>query len=171
MTSLTVCIKYFEAMPSMGASPGVAVELLVAGTGPQEAALRQLAQDVQVANRVSFIGTLGYPDEFLAMLRTVDLVLLTNLNDEQPRVLFDAISQGCIPVCPDSRPYRSLRLPGAVLYRHGQAESLAATVLALVRQPELSELRSALDVIARASTIGSMHRSRLRWVESHVLAW
>jgi glycosyltransferase involved in cell wall biosynthesis len=158
-----------EAMPLMATLPGVAFELLVAGTGPEEAALRQLAQGADATSRVSFIGTLGYPEAFLALLRTIDFVLLTNLNDEQPRVLFDAISQGCIPICPDSRPYRSLKLPGAVFYRHGDARSLAETLLALVSQQDLSELRSELEATVRAFTIESMHRSRRRWVELHVL--
>lgn len=158
-----------EALPLLDANQEINMELLMAGVGPEDAALRELARRVGVSSQVSFIGALGYPDEFLAMLRGIDFMLLTNLNDEQPRVLFDAISQGCIPICPDSRPYRSLKLPAETLYRHGDAGSLASVLLALVERPDLAELRSKLDWIARASTIESMHRSRRQWIETRVL--
>jgi glycosyltransferase involved in cell wall biosynthesis len=82
--------------------------LSILGEGRERENLDRLVRDHGLADRVRFADTFSYPDPFLAQIGRHDLRLLTNLNDEQPRVIFDAISQGLAPICPDSRPYREL---------------------------------------------------------------
>jgi glycosyltransferase involved in cell wall biosynthesis len=151
--------------------PDLSFELDIAGVGPEEAALR--AQAVAMAAHadapVRFVGALPYPDAFFAFLREVDVVLLTNLNDEQPRLIFDAISQGCLPVCPDSTPYRSLGLPPELLYRRGDVDSLAQCLTTLLMSGRRPALRARLIEIANGATIEAMHRVRRDWVREQVL--
>ena len=97
------------------------------------------------------------------------MVLLTNLNDEQPRLIFDAISQGCLPVCPDSTPYRSLGLPPELLYRRGDVDSLAQCLATLLMSGRRPALRARLIEIANGATIEAMHRVRRDWVREQVL--
>ncbi|MES2993998.1 MAG: glycosyltransferase [Pseudomonadota bacterium] len=158
-------------MPLAARLPGVPLELDIAGVGPEEEALRAQAAGlpVQTDTPVRFVGALAYPDAFFAFLRQVDVVLLTNLNDEQPRLIFDAISQGCLPVCPDSTPYRSLGLPPELLYRRGDVDSLAQCLAALLASTERPALRARLVEIANGATIEAMHRVRRDWVREEVL--
>ena len=146
------------------------VTLEIAGSGPEEAALRELALRTEAAARIAFVGTRTYPERFFALIRNADIVLLTNLNDEQPRLVFDAISQGCIPICPDSLPYRSLGIPVELLYAQGDAEALAQCIAGVARHPQRASLRRRLRAIAQGATIEAMHLTRERWVRVHVLA-
>ncbi|CAM5797514.1 glycosyltransferase [Rhizobacter fulvus] len=149
--------------------PGVPLELDIAGVGPEEAALRAQAAATPIDVPIRFVGALPYPDEFFAFLRQVDVVLLTNLNDEQPRLIFDAISQGCLPVCPDSLPYRSLGLPPELLYRRGDVDALAHCLTALLNSADRPALRRRLVAVAQGATIEAMHRVRRDWVRDQVL--
>jgi glycosyltransferase involved in cell wall biosynthesis len=93
-----------EALALMAPQLGAATPpLSIFGQGPAESDLRALAQARRREHAgvdVRFEGTRAYPHEFLQAIAAFDLVLMTNLNDEQPRLVFDAISQGVIPLCP-----------------------------------------------------------------------
>ena len=156
-----------EAVARAGAA-GTPVALDVIGAGPEEGALRRLAEAEGIAGRTRFLGPLGYPGPFHAALDDVDYVLLTNLNDEQPRVLFDAMARGAIPLCPASPACRALGLDGRVYYAQGSAEALAERLLALVRMPEGERraLREGLRRAALARTIATMHAERRDWLLS-----
>jgi glycosyltransferase involved in cell wall biosynthesis len=161
-----------DALPALAARlPTVPLALDIAGVGPEEEALRAQAAALgpQTDAPVHFIGGLSYPDAFFAFLREVDVVLLTNLNDEQPRLIFDAISQGCLPVCPDTLPYRSLGLPPELLYQRGDVDSLAQCLAALLTSTDRPALRARLIEIANGATIETMHRVRRDWVREQIL--
>ncbi|MES1207901.1 MAG: glycosyltransferase, partial [Pseudomonadota bacterium] len=93
--------------------------LTILGEGPERAALQELVDGHGLADRVTFGGTFEYPTAFHRELGRHDLLLLTNLNDEQPRVVFDAASQGVLPVCPDTAPYRALGVDADLRYERG----------------------------------------------------
>jgi glycosyltransferase involved in cell wall biosynthesis len=145
------------------------VTLVIAGQGPEEPALRQQAETLQLQEVVEFAGTFAYPGPFFELLRRQDIVVLTNLNDEQPRLVFDAISQGCLIVCPDSLPYRALGIPERLLYRRGDPQALAAAAAHAIASLDDLALRSELDVLVRNATIETMHERRREWVQSTVV--
>lgn len=152
-----------------GDSPRIPMTLTIAGRGSEEASLRALTAALELQDRVKFAGTFAYPDPFFEFLQTQDLVVLTNLNDEQPRLVFDAISQGCLIICPDSLPYRGLGVPEPLLYRRGDSAALADAIrraIALIGDPAL---RIELEHMARAATIETMHERRREWLEATVL--
>ena len=138
--------------------------LLIAGQGPEEAALRTQVESLGLRDTVEFVGTFAYPGPFLEFLRSQDIVVLTNLNDEQPRLVFDALSQGCLIVCPDSLPYRALGIPERLLYRRGDAGALADVLTHAAASLRDTALRDELDGMARDATIESMHERRRDWV-------
>jgi glycosyltransferase involved in cell wall biosynthesis len=143
--------------------------LLIAGRGPEEAPLRARCAELGLEDQVRFAGTFAYPGPFFEMLRGQDVVVLTNLNDEQPRLVFDAISQGCLIVCPDSAPYRALGIPERLLYRRGDALALAQALAHAIASLEDASLRAALDALARVATIEGMHQRRRDWVQATLL--
>ena len=111
------------------------------------------------------MGGVPYPEGFFAFLDAQDIVLMTNLNDEQPRLIFDAISRGCIPLCPDTPPYRSLGLDPRILYAQGSAEALAERLRALADRDLRVALSESIAELARTYTVSAMHRARLAWMD------
>ena len=149
--------------------PGGGPWLTILGAGPEREALEAQVEAAGLARRVTFAGTRAYPGPFFEALRPMGLVLLTNLGEEQPRLVFDAISQGCLPVCPDSPAYAALGLPPEVTYRRGDAGALAEAVERLQRLPDPGRLWRQLLRVARPYTLEAMHRARAQWVEAEVL--
>ena len=138
--------------------------LTILGKGPALEDLNAMVQANKLQNTVSFDGVRAYPDEFFAELTNFELVLLTNLNEEQPRLIFDAISQGLIPICPDSAAYQHLKLPAGILYKKGDAHSLALTWLAFCDCVAVAKMMQQLRPIAFQYTINAMHQKRSLWI-------
>jgi hypothetical protein len=141
------------------------------GAGPELAALRQQVEHSDLSQVVKFKGVLAYPQPFLNQIRSYGVMLLTNLNEEQPRLIFDAISQGTLPICPDTRPYVALNLPRALLYKVGDDEDLGLTLNRIWKSTadELNGYWSELFAIAELCTLNAMHRSRASWIENDIL--
>jgi glycosyltransferase involved in cell wall biosynthesis len=159
-----------DALPRLiERSPGEAIRLVIAGQGPEEGALRKKCTELGLDAAVSFAGTFGYPGPFFEMLRQQDIVVLTNLNDEQPRLVFDAISQGCLIVCPDSTPYRGLGIPAELQYRRADSADLATAIERACSRLDDLDLREKLRSLVLDATIESMHRKRHDWVRRTVL--
>lgn len=147
---------------------GQNVTLNLIGIGAEEARLKQIALTSGINDRTVFSGQLAYPEPFFQALRNADFVLLTNLNDEQPRLIFDAIAQGAIPVCPRHPAYKALNLDPRVLYEQGSATDLRETLSRLVSlsDEERKEIRVAMIKVAQDRTLESMHARRRDWVLS-----
>jgi len=155
-----------EALAYLKKEHGVSMELSILGKGADLNRLEGSVESNNLSSTVTFEGVLSYPDAFFVKIRRYELMLLTNLNDEQPRLIFDAISQGLIPVCPDSSSYISLGLPKEVYYKTGDSESLAFKLLELSDGKLLSRLLTQLRPFAIKYTINSMHQQRVNWVKS-----
>lgn len=151
---------------TMKTVPNIVLDVI--GVGAEEMPLRRLAKDRSITDRTRFLGQLDYPNAFFAALRDADYVLLTNLNDEQPRLIFDAISQGAIPICPNNAACGELGLEPIIYYKAGSAASLSETLKNLIRTPEseLKPVRLSLIEIAKSRTIKTMHEQRREWVLS-----
>ncbi len=153
-----------EALVHIKKSAKVLPTLNILGKGPALDDLNTMVQANKLENIVSFDGVRAYPDEFFGELRNFELVLLTNLNEEQPRLIFDAISQGLIPICPDSAAYQHLKLPAEILYKKGDAHSLALTWLAFCDCVAVTKMMQQLRPMAFQYTINSMHQKRAQWI-------
>ena len=153
-----------EALMHIKKSAKVLPTLNILGKGPALDDLNTMVQANKLENIVSFDGVRAYPDEFFAELRNFELVLLTNLNEEQPRLIFDAISQGLIPICPDSAAYQHLKLPAEILYKKGDAHSLAMTWLAFCDCAAVAKMMQQLRPMAFQYTINAMHQKRSQWI-------
>ena len=153
-----------EALVHIKKSAKVLPTLNILGKGPALDDLNTMVQANKLENIVSFDGVRAYPDEFFAELRNFELVLLTNLNEEQPRLIFDAISQGLIPICPDSAAYQHLKLPAEILYKKGDAHSLALTWLAFCDCVSVAKMMQQLRPMAFQYTINAMHQKRSQWI-------
>ena len=138
--------------------------LTIIGEGAERDRLATQAADAGL-DAFRMMGGVPYPEGFFAFLDAQDIVLMTNLNDEQPRLIFDAISRGCIPLCPDTPPYRSLGLDPRILYAQGSAEALAERLRALADPDLRVALSESIAELARTYTVSAMHRARLAWMD------
>ena len=161
MKGVHLAIEALEHIKQLGKS---LPSLSILGKGPAFDDLNAMVHTNQLQNTVSFDGVRAYPNDFFAELRNFELVLLTNLNEEQPRLIFDAISQGLIPICPDSAAYQHLNLPAETLYKKGDAHSLASTWLAFCDAAAVTNMLRQLRPTAFQYTINAMHQKRAQWV-------
>lgn len=69
------------------------VELRIAGDGPMEAELRQLARDQRVENRVHFLGRLDRPD-LVKAYNVADVLVLASSREGMANVLLESMSCG-----------------------------------------------------------------------------
>lgn len=143
--------------------------LTILGDGPERANLESQAAAMASPGRVSFTGKLNYADEFPAALREHEMVLFANLNDEQPRAVFDGIAAGCIPICPRIDAYIVMGLPEQLYYPRGDEGALADVVLRIDALEDKSALLAELRRVAERFTFESMHEERASWIEREVL--
>lgn len=160
-----------EALALLRASQPLEFTVSIFGAGPERAALERQVDAAGMAGIIHFQGTRAYPKPFFDDLGAHGLVLLTNLNDEQPRLIFDAISQSTLPMCPDSPAYQSLGLPQRLRYEAGNSESLAHAVAQIweCSEHELKACWNELFNMAERFTLDSMHARRSEWIRTHVL--
>ena len=81
---------------------GVAAELAIAGHGSHEAKLRALAQALQIAPHVRFLGTLPQ-DRLARLLRLSDVFAIMSTSETQSMVLLQAMASGVPVVAADTR--------------------------------------------------------------------
>lgn len=119
--------------------------LLVAGTGPEEGALKRLANELGIALQVHFAGRLER-EEMAQRLRESRIALNPSLADNMPNSVLEALASG-VPVV-------STRVGGvpfivrdgdtALLVPPASPAAMAAAILRLLRDPALAEgMRSA----------------------------
>jgi glycosyltransferase involved in cell wall biosynthesis len=73
------------------------VKLLVVGTGPQKSKLDQLITDLNLTDRVSFLGELDHW-KIRELYSSADLFILSSWNEGLPFALLEAMSCECISV-------------------------------------------------------------------------
>ena len=143
-------------------------DLLILGEGEEHDNLERQVQKNELENNVKFGGMRSYPDSFFETIRAYDLMLLTNLNDEQPRLIFDAISQGLIPICPDSKQFRALNLGDPVYFKQGNVSSLASVIKNVAYLKDYRPVLNALLSCGIESTLDTMHIERRKWISGTI---
>jgi glycosyltransferase involved in cell wall biosynthesis len=148
-----------DAILALGQLPRDAV-LCIVGSGPEERALRAMADARGAADRVFFAG---YSDEALRYLRSFDLLVLPSRRESLPVVLREAGMLRLPVVAADVGGVSEIVVPGetGLLYRSGDVDALAAGI------------RSLLDAPERAEQMGARARARVlerfsldRWLDA-----
>lgn len=74
------------------------LRMFLAGTGEDEDKLKQLAQQLDVTEKVVFCG---WVTEIAMFFAAMDITLLTSLSETFPYSILEGIREGCVPVCSD----------------------------------------------------------------------
>ncbi len=147
-----------------GPPDGARIRLEILGEGPQKEELVDRVEQNGLEDAVHFGGMHAYPGPFFKAIGCHDVMLITNLNVEQPRIIFDSISQGLVPICPDSIPFMELGLDRRLLYRRGDAASLARVLGSFRSSSARAEVMPGLRELANRHTLESMHELRAVWI-------
>ncbi len=154
-------VEYFiRAMPRIVAVQDVAA--IVVGDGPQGQALRKLAAELGVSDRIEFLGSRPH-DEMPAILSSGDLAVFPSLVEATSVAALESMACG-LPVAASNVG----GLPEIIgddvggLFRPGDPEALAAKVLTLLADPGLRDKARA----ARARVVARWSNARL--VERHL---
>lgn len=112
--------------------------LTLAGTGPEEAALRSQAERLGVTDRLSFSGRLDR-DEMAELYRSADVLLNPTRVDNMPNSILEALASGLPVVCTrvGGVPYIVEHERTALLVPVDDAPALAEAALRLVRDDAL----------------------------------
>ncbi|MDQ4624575.1 TIGR04063 family PEP-CTERM/XrtA system glycosyltransferase [Janthinobacterium lividum] len=129
-----------RAMPRLLAAQP-ALRLLLAGGGPQEAALQALTAQLGIAHAVVFAGRVPHA-QVAAYYQLVDICVYPRLPMRLTELVtplkpLEAMAQGRLVVASDVGGHRELVEHGktGMLFRAGDAEALAQAILALLLAP------------------------------------
>ncbi len=105
--------------------------LLLAGEGPERAALHALASELGIAERVRFLGR---RDDIPTILNALDVFALTSVSEGLPNTLLEAMSCERAVVASDIAPVLELVEDGitGTLFPAGDSEQLAKALLQFV---------------------------------------
>jgi glycosyltransferase involved in cell wall biosynthesis len=138
------------------------VQLDVLGEGELLAKCQAAAARQRDATRLNVLGTVPYGPEFFAKLHDYHAVVVPSLSDEQPRIVYDAFSQG-VPILASNTPGLRDCVHGSAgwLFSPGDASAIVDTWMkASEQRGALRELGVAGLGIARQMTHRHMHVKR-----------
>jgi glycosyltransferase involved in cell wall biosynthesis len=143
----------------------IPLELGILGAGVLTETCKTLSDSLNGSTCVRMLGTVQYGPPLFEVIRQFHLVVVPSISDEQPRIVYDAYSQGVPVLCTNTAGLRDCVFEG----RTGRlVERNNAGVLSQAFEEEAAapqRLRSmgltALDV-ARTMTHQRMHRDRQR---------
>jgi glycosyltransferase involved in cell wall biosynthesis len=115
---------------------GVDFQLLIAGEGERRAELTALARDLDVQDRVEF---LGFVEDVTSLLRQAEVFVFSSLWEGMSNALIEAAAAGTPVVAVDTTSNGEAVIDGETgfLVPAGDTEAFAARVRALVEDPEL----------------------------------
>lgn len=145
--------------------------LTIAGSGPELAALQELARSMHLESVVSFTGRIDTHD-MPQLYRDADIVLNPTLADNMPNSVLEALASGVPVVSTDvgGIPFLLQHEKTALLVPVKNPAAMAAAVFSLLESPErVAKLRKA-GVESVSQYTWSQVRQRLLAVYAEVLA-
>ncbi len=157
-TALTAFARVRERFPG--------ARLTVAGSGPDAAALRELAGRLGVSEAVNFCGRVDNRD-IPALYAGADLMLNPSRVDNMPISILEALASGVPVVSTDAGgiPYVVSDRQSALLVPVGEPERMAAAAIEVLADRALRERLVANGLTAADEY--SWERIRLRWLEAY----
>jgi len=137
---------------------GIPFKAVLGGTGVEESALKQLAQEKGLGSELQFIG---WVDDRKAFYTGLDIFCLPSLHEPFGIVLLEAFAHGAPIISTDSEGPKDIITPNydALIVEKGNAEQLAEALEKLIKDPALcdklaangfakAKMRYSLEVVA-----------------------
>ncbi len=119
------------------AGRGLDIEVRIAGEGPEESRLREMATELGIGDRLNLPGRI---EDIPAFLRDLDVFVLCSDSEAHPNALIEAMACGLPVVATRVGGIGEVLREGAVgrLIDRGDGEALAAAIEEIARDPELA---------------------------------
>lgn len=148
-------------------------EIDIYGDGPARDALQAAIDSEPALAALRMCGTVSYGEELFGRLADYDYVIVPSLGDEQPRIVYDAYSQGVPVIAADTSGLRQCvqQDETGLFFERGSVESLAALLQQISstqrRRQRLDMARNSVKV-AKDMTHAAMHATRARLIARHI---
>lgn len=138
------------------------VSITIMGSGELKEECERFAKHSYGGVRVEFHQPVDYGEKFFEMVAQYDWLLIPTLKQEQPRVIFDAFSQGVPVIGSDTSGIKDItNKDNAFTFETGNPSSLAEVISHVARNPRLSlEMGLAGLEYAAGKTHLQMHQDR-----------
>jgi glycosyltransferase involved in cell wall biosynthesis len=112
-------------------------ELSIAGDGPLRDRLESFARELNLANRVTFLGALPDTPQFMSQL---DIFVLSSLSEGLPLVILEAMAAGLPVVSTRAGGVEEAAVDGknAYLVAPGDSDALARAMIRMARSSDLA---------------------------------
>ncbi len=149
-----------ESLASLAAQ-NAELTIDILGEGTELDRLRQAARTPWGERHVRILNPVPYGPVFFDLLGRYDAVLVPSLSDEQPRIIYDAYSQGVTTIASDTPGTQACVQHGGTgtLIPPGDATALTAALMTADRGSLQEYGRAGRDLAARHTHRG-MHRQR-----------
>jgi glycosyltransferase involved in cell wall biosynthesis len=145
------------------------LRLVLIGDGPQAEALRQLAGELGIAERVLFVGKVPF-DQIPSYLKAADLFAFASVTETQGLVTLEAMAAGLPVVAVDGSGTRDIVENGVQGFLvENDPKDLARGILKILRSPSLmGELRAAALKKSRSYDNKRLARKMLKVYEQAI---
>jgi glycosyltransferase involved in cell wall biosynthesis len=159
--TLIQAIKLLEEMH-------ISVNITLMGSGPLKKECMEFSSKEHGNVKIKYREPVDYGRKFFEFLRKYDIVIVPNLKQEQPRIVFDAFSQGLGVVASDTNGLRDIIFEGqnAAIFKRGVSQDLARAICFLTKNPNLT-LKMGLNGLnyAKLKTHTRMHMDREKFLK------
>ena len=141
----------------------------IIGDGPLKSQIIDFINKDYGGIKVIYLEPVEYGTQFFKLLQHYDIVLVPNLKEEQPRIIFDAFSQGVGVIASNTSGIIDIVAPGknAFIFKVGDADALAGAMAKAINNPALvTKLGLAGLNYANGKTHAQMHQDRLGFLQS-----
>jgi glycosyltransferase involved in cell wall biosynthesis len=147
------------------ANKNASVRLDILGIGDLAVNCKAASSELRGTTRVQMLGTVPYGPPLFQLLQHYHAIVLPSLSDEQPRIVYDAYSQGVPALATKTSGLRDCIVDNQTGWLVEPNDAVSLSDLLLQASTHFEELRNmgmnALKV-ARAMTHQKMHRERQR---------
>ena len=147
----------------------IQVNLDIIGDGPLKKDVIEFCNKPHNGVKVQFLETVSYGKPFFDLIREYDAVLVPNIKDEQPRIIFDAFSQGLTVIASNTSGILDTvtHNENAIIFESGDSSALSDAIFNAANSPiKIDKLkRNALDFV-QGKTHQQMHQDRLKFLKS-----
>lgn len=158
-----VLLAAIEAATRAGADVELAIHPI--RTSPWHDQYIAAARSLAGKAAVTVLNEIPYGDEYMALIRGSDAVMVPSLSDEQPRIAYDALSQAVPVIGSATGGIMEVVEPGVTgrLSPPKDVDALAESILWAGRnRPELRAMGLRGPASVRGATHQAMHRTRHR---------
>jgi glycosyltransferase involved in cell wall biosynthesis len=119
--------------------------------------------------KITYLEPVEYNTHFFRLIQDYDIVLVPNLKEEQPRIIFDAFSQGVGIIGSNTSGIMDIVTPdqNAYIFKAGDSQDFAEVLIKAIKKPQaVHDLGVKGLNYAYGKTHINMHKDRLKFLKS-----